>query len=742
MQVAEKHHTDWKPATLRWSSAGGPALLLLIFICFFWKLLLTNQYTWLDNPDIANQVLPWYQFQAGEWHAGRMPLWDPYLWGGQPLVGQMQPGAAYPPNWLLFLAPLRRGWIRQSYLHWYFVLIHFQGALFCYWLCRDLKRSRAASLLAGLAFGLGGFLGTNGWPVMLNGAVWAPLVLLFFLRAMRGERTVSSAAWSGAFLGIAFLSGHHQIPIFICLTMGGAWLYYLLTEPALRIQRFRLLLIFSLFLILLSSFQTLPAAEYARHALRWVGAERPVGWKDTVPYSVHQQYSFYPESLLGIVIPGMYRNSDPYVGLAALTLALFGVIAAWDDRMTRLFASIAIGGLLYSLGHNSIFHGVLYALVPMVDKARSPSMATFIFHFGLCILIAYGVDYYEFASKAFARRAAILLCGLSAVVALIVWVSSVTKTPADDRLGIVMLAGLFLAAALVAWNNARISRLAAVTMLGLLILFELGNVTTYTYQLRGRAESLIKPLSEHADIAAFLRDQGKPVRVEVNENDIPYNFGDWYGIDHFGGYLASMTENVDRVQGNPRARDMYGVNFQIGKAPSRPGQVQVFQGISGIKVYSEPSAFPRAWAVHDAVSIQRDDQINAKMDDPAFDPRRQTFVEGAVPQLASCPEPEMEIVALTERLPEGVKIDANLRCRGMVIVSDTYFPGWVATVDGRPATIYEAYGFLRGVVVEGGRHRIEMRYRPRSVYWGAALSLIGLSGACLLTAWQRRVAVP
>jgi hypothetical protein len=304
-------------------------------------------------------------------------------------------------------------------------------------------------------------------------------------------------------------------------------------------------------------------------------------------------------------------------------------------------------------------------------------------------------------------------------------------------LGMVLLAALFLAAVLAAWSNARILASTAVIMLGLVILLELGNVTTYTYQNRGRPESLIKPLSEHADIAAFLRDQGKPVRVEVNDNDIPYNFGDWYGIDHFGGYLASMTENVDRVQGNQRARDMYGVNFHIGKAPRIPGQTEVFKGATGIKVYAEPSAYPRAWAVHDVVSISRNDQINAKMDDPGFNPHRQTFVEGAAPQLGSCPDPDGEMVALTERLSDRVKIDAHLNCRGMVIFSDTYFPGWVATVDGQAATIYEAYGFLRGVVVEGGRHRIEMRYRPKSVYWGAALSLIGLLGACLLSVRDR-----
>ena len=89
---------------------------------------------------------------------------------------------------------------------------------------------------------------------------------------------------------------------------------------------------------------------------------------------------------------------------------------------------------------------------------------------------------------------------------------------------------------------------------------------------------------------------------------------------------------------------------------------------------------------------------------------------------------------MVERQSGLVSLKANLKCRGMVIDADTYFPGWVATVDGQPAPVYEAYGFLRGVVVEAGAHRIEMRYRPKSVYWGAALTALGLLGAGLLAA--------
>jgi uncharacterized membrane protein YfhO len=62
----------------------------------------------------------------------------------------------------------------------------------------------------------------------------------------------------------------------------------------------------------------------------------------------------------------------------------------------------------------------------------------------------------------------------------------------------------------------------------------------------------------------------------------------------------------------------------------------------------------------------------------------------------------------------------------MVILTDTWFPGWSATVDGKRAKIERAYGVVRGVVVDPGNHTIEMRYRPLSVYIGAGLSLLAL----------------
>jgi uncharacterized membrane protein YfhO len=73
----------------------------------------------------------------------------------------------------------------------------------------------------------------------------------------------------------------------------------------------------------------------------------------------------------------------------------------------------------------------------------------------------------------------------------------------------------------------------------------------------------------------------------------------------------------------------------------------------------------------------------------------------------------------------------------MVVESENYAPGWAATVDGKPAPIYEAYTALRGVVVEAGVHKIEMRYRPGSVIRGAAATLSAFLGALLLSVIPR-----
>ncbi len=215
---------------------GISALLLAIVALFYWRIALTGQYEWMWSPDLAGQVLPWFQVQALEWHRHAFPMWDAYLWNGQPLFGQAQPGAAYPLNWLLFWLPLdAAGHIQPIALAWYFIAIHFMAAAFCYRLCRDLGRSVAASIAAGMIFSFAGYIGSTDWPQMINGAVWMPLVFLYLLRAAAGKRPIVNGALAGTFLGLAWLSGHHQVVMFTSLAFAGS---VDLLHPAPRPHRF------------------------------------------------------------------------------------------------------------------------------------------------------------------------------------------------------------------------------------------------------------------------------------------------------------------------------------------------------------------------------------------------------------------------------------------------------------------------------------------------------------------------
>jgi hypothetical protein len=725
--------------TLR-SALIGPAILFVITAGIFWKLVLTHQYTWLDNPDAVNQILPWYQFQAAEWHRGVFPLWDPYHWGGQSLIGQGQPGAAYPLNWILFLLPLKNGFIRQSYLHWYFVLIHYLGALFCYWLGRDLKRSRTASILAGVVFGLSGYCGSVDWPQMLNGAIWAPLVFLFFLRAMRGEAPLANSALAGAALGVSFLSGHHQAPVFISLAVGGAWIYFWIRAEVPRARIAALAALFAVFVVLTSGLQVLPIYEYGKLSLRWVGGPDPVGWDDKVPYLVHANFSLGPLAMIGLVIPRIFRHVSPFAGLVAVSLALLAAAGSWRDPMVRLLGGIAAGGLLFSLGGNSVFHGMIYALLPVVEKARVPAMAMLIFNLGVAVLAAYGLDTYRSQPQdwLFARRLSYALAAFSGALFTGIFVFTVVRPDLGfsmDEATLAALAALLLTALLVAWRSDQLSGRAAGVLLVLLLIFETGASTGYYYRRFDQPGFFLQRMGDSADIAHFLKAQPFPLRADIDRDLLPFNWGDWYGLDEFEGYCG-VTRNVIENHGDAKFRSLFAINYYVGAKPDRPGQIELFQSVNGLRVYRNPGARPWIWTAHEAIQVRDSTYGLGTLDRADFDPEREVYVLETPPKLETCAKPDRAHLVLRDS--NRLVIEANMGCRGMVIASETFSPGWQATVDGTPARIYEAYSVLRGVVAGAGPHRIEMRYRPASVFVGAAMTAAGLAGALIFSILARK----
>jgi hypothetical protein len=719
---------------------AGPGLLVIISILFHWKLVLTNQYTWLEAGDIGSLILPWFQFQAGEWHHWRFPMWDPNSWTGQPLFGQAQPGSAYPINWLLFWMPLDHGWLRQDVLHWWYVLVHYLAGLSCYALCRDLGRSRLASVLGGIVYSLAGYVAYTDSPQMLHGAVWAPLVFLFLFRVTAPDgRGSINAVLSGFFLGVAWLVGHHQMQIFLSLAVAAFWIWICLRERRLVIYAVAAFLMTGF----TSAFQTLPAAEYGRQAVRWVGADEPQGLGETVPYTVHAQYALKPISLIGIFVAGVEHGPyNAFCGVAAFAFAILGAILWWRERQVRWLASIGMCGILFALGGNSVFHGMFYALAPLVEKARVPAAATVLFAIGVATLAAFGLDALRglmpdvdtnvdaarlgaCATQTSIRIACWILAGFGAVLALgslAFYAARVPVVISDNRLVVTALCAILAAGLLMARISSRARSVAAIG----LVLFEVGNVTDYNLATAGRAtHPYLYKLAEHSDLARFVGGS----RIVYDDKAIPYNIGDWYGIEALNAYAASVPASLWRVQVfSERVQDIMGIRYYLGLAPPRADLREVFQGRSGVKVFENAKAFPRVWAVHRTVA-------RATLADPAFDAQHTVFLMGdGAPKLDTC---EDDDVSMARHEPNRVVIKAAMSCRGMVILTDTWFPGWRATVDGRAAVIEKAYGAFRGVVVDAGDHTIEMRYRPWSVFIGAGLTGIATLVA-LWMAWRRK----
>jgi hypothetical protein len=720
---------------VRFSVIAAPLALLGLVLGFYWRFL-TTQYTWMDHPDMARQVLPWYQVQAASWQRGEFPLWDPHVWAGQPLAGQMQPGSVYPPNWLLFLLPLdESGHIRPRWPQWNFVAAHFFAALFGYWLCRDLGRSRPASLLGGGAFAMSGIVGSLGWPQMLNGAIWLPLVVLFTLRAQRGIRPPANAAWSGVFLGVAFLSGHHQIPAYTLLAMSGLWMFALWRE---RGRAAAPAAFFFACALLTGAAQLLPVYEFGRNAIRFVGAPAAAGvaWDQHVPYPVHEQYSLFPRETLGLILPHV-TDKDVFVGLVIAFLAMYAVTAARPGE-ARVLLALAIGGLAIAFGGLSVFHGVAYALIPSFDKLRTPAAALVLVQFALAVLAAYGLDALGSAPAASGWIRGLTIAGAAPWPVLAV--AAMVRPEAGreyERLAVFGLVSLALAAVLWAWRWQRISFGGLGAAVVLLMLFELGTAYGPGYRHRDAAAGYLAELGRDRDIVEFLRAQPDFTRLEVNPEDVPYNLGDWEGIDAMQSVLPSLTVNVARYMGDAAlARDLgprlFSLSHYLGRDPVRPGQVELFRGRSGLAVYRNPAVQPRVWTVHEAAEVAGPDLAGRVS---AADLSRQVFLPGDAPALQVCPGNDK--IQGVVRTTNTIRLEAEMACRGMVILSDTYFPGWRAWVDGAEVPVHAAYGVLRGVVVEAGVHRLELEYRPRSVLLGALLSLAGVCAALGLTMWNR-----
>jgi hypothetical protein len=197
-----------------------------------------------------------------------------------------------------------------------------------------------------------------------------------------------------------------------------------------------------------------------------------------------------------------------------------------------------------------------------------------------------------------------------------------------------------------------------------------------------------------------------------------------------------------------RVLSLYGVADILEEAheppPDIPGLTVAYEG-SDATVYKNPSALPRTWLVDGEAVVEGTRAQLARVGAAGFDPRRMVLTPRPLPGLSATPAARSPGTAtITHYGAEQVTITARATRRAELVLSDTYYPGWQATVNGRPEPIARVDYLLRGVSVPAGTDRIVFTYDPASfrhgwmVSAGSAVVLVLAVGATVVLGRRRR----
>jgi hypothetical protein len=712
-------------------------LLLALIAVYYWKILFTDQFSLLTVSEGASQAYAWLHFWVASVLQGTLPLWDPYTFSGRPFPGEMQTQAFYPLHLIFLLTPGRAA-LAQALEYW-FVFVHFLGACFMFALARELGLGRFAATIAGLAFALGNFLAISSWPHFWESAVWLPLVLLFVVRAVRAadrRGLVGNATAAGLALGLSILAGglHFAMMAAVVAVTAGAYAGFersgkgRWSVPALAVG------IAAVVSFCVGAAQLFASVEYSQVALRWItgGPAQPAGQR--IPYAYLGDH-MWPQGFLGMLIPGAYGGKlgpgeagvlSYYIGVLPLLAAAIGIWKCWGRPWVRYLAGLAAVAFFYSLGQLSLLHGVLYALVPGLSLAREADRFLFLASFALAALAGFGVEALLTETEhGWHGPRRILKWGMAACAAALAVPAVFARVTLDPMVAFSVVMILTSCALLLYIMRGHTGSVARVLMAAL-VLFDLSAffpsaVDKIEAEQKGTNE--LEKLWSLRGAAAFLKSQPGLFRVEV-EAEPRLNIGDLYEVPWVMGTGVTIVKDYYSLLGRA---DLLNARYVVRPASAtEPGPV--YQDAVW-KVYERPGAYPRAWIVHET-------QVETPGAGLQGVDLRRVAVLGA-PLAAELEPAEQGTESVTFRRYEAqrLELDVHAAGRGMVVLSEVFYPGWRAEVNGKPARIYEADGGLRGVVVPGGESHVVLEYAPWLVWIGVGLTALGLVGG-LAVVWR------
>lgn len=755
-----------------------------------------------ESGDAYYAMYPWHHHLGQRLGNGEMPLWDPHRFGGSPFAADIGVGAWYPPNWLYALGNFLLTFTLIG------MASSLAALLVTYWFLRVLELHPYAAALGAVVFAFSAFAvkwATN--ETVVASTIWMALPLGGLEVARRGSRWrgIGLAALG---LALVVVGGHAQVALYVWLA-AFLWVVVAVAATALaswRGQRsapprgepvrntslvqqlVRAAAPAAVAVVLavgLGAVQLLPARELSAEIVR----QRTTFEVARSGFLAHRQLStLLVPDYLGTPVdrnyagPGVnYTETALYAGLLTVPLAAGGLLHR-RRRVVAFFVLLGSIGILGATGTPGVLYRLLLSL-PGFSRTLSAGRLLVLFDFAMGCLAALGLDRLIRGGAADRRLLRILGGAYVAVAGVVLWLTIGQQgTPLPDayvfargiRAVAVLALGGVVFAAFTRVPAAWTARLA-------LVVVGLASVDLWMSGYRFNAFHEPREVYPATQTVRAIRDAPGPRSryAELGTFHLPPNDALVHGQYGLGGYdpliprrtveLLSVAEDqTDRARTNflgpfapETARsavfDLLGVDRLIA-----PTSLDLGSGVSTVlpgppAVLARPGAFPPAFLVRcwelvpesevlTRLSSMSSEQLRSTAvlaDDAASRRRLPTALAAGCDGLGGAtPGPAGKIDRYEA---ERVSIRTHDEEPGLLILTDSWFPGWQATVDGKGVPVLRVDHALRGVVLPAGEHRVEFRYRPASFRAGAVVSaatLVTLAAAGLWSVRKKRAARP
>jgi hypothetical protein len=707
---------------------------------------------------------------------GRLPLWNPYLFGGVPTIEAGSGDILYPASILHFLLPL------TSALAWKLILHVYLAGVFMYFAARAFGASRMVALFAGSAYLLSSNLVSLVWGGQ-DGKMYVTALFpaaLWLLVTALDRKSWLRFLWLGVVAGLMVVA-HPQLAYYAYLAL---LLYALVTLWYRRHQGGAFLangfaggMVAVIAAAGVAAVVLLPMYRYLREDSPRAGPGR--GFEYSASWSLHAEEAvslFVPEFSGTDVQSETYwgknafKHNSEYGGALVLVLGIAALGGLKGDRRRWGFAAMAGVALLYALGAGTPVFRLLYSTVPGLKNFRAPSLATYLAIVALTLLATLLVERALVAGDLRARRVMSVGLAAGALAALLLalltlaagtglyalWTSIFGGAEGGDRAmafaaNVPRLAAGAMIVALVCgaawgavylWSRGKLRPTHVIIILTVLTALDLIRVNDRYIQVV-RYDDFFPP---DQGIEALRARLVPGERVLTVGGVYPEGFLASYGVPEVFGYHGNqlrwyndLTRHTARQSARTTADlEQYWVGFLNSAAlralASRyvllPGQVELpglrlLGADERVSVYQNDAAMPGAAVVPD-VQVEPDSARRiATLWSPTFDPAKTTIVEE--PVLAVGQAGGTGTATIEGNGDDTLAIRVRSNGPALLHVSRTYHPSWQAEIDGVSVPVLRANHALMAVpLARSGDHRVVMRYRP---------SIVRLANTITVTTW-------